>query len=166
MATTFSEIHHIPGRGFKFILTSTWGNDPVWWAYFSNGWFNQHLEFYVFFFRYTKLRRSSTFTKRPLCFLENLSTFWNDSQGDMVVWTSRGGSVRWICFFVFFFFFSDVSPREYVNVHENFMDEILWKQFKFSWKSGSLILIHINLFISFLNWSLRYNMEISCAPGC
>ena len=25
------------------IFTPTWGNDPIWRAYFSNGWFNHHL---------------------------------------------------------------------------------------------------------------------------
>lgn len=43
-----------------------------------------------------------------------------------------GGFCTVDLFFCVFFFFSDVSPPEYVNVHENFMDEILWKQFKFS----------------------------------
>ena len=26
-----------------FIFTPTWGNDPIWRAYFSDGWFNHHL---------------------------------------------------------------------------------------------------------------------------
>ena len=162
MATTFSEIHHIPGRGFKFIFTSTWGNDPVWWAYFSNGWFNQHLEFYVFFFDFRNYEGLQLSRNAPFVSLKIFRHFGMIARGTW--WCEPPGGVLYGGFF--FFFFSDVSPREYVNVHENFMDEILWKQFKFSWKLGSLILIHINLFISFLNWSLRYNMEISCAPGC
>ena len=29
-----------------FFTKSTWGNDPIWRAYFSNGWFNHQLENY------------------------------------------------------------------------------------------------------------------------
>ena len=31
--------------GFKYflMLTPTWGNDPIWRAYFSNGWFNHQV---------------------------------------------------------------------------------------------------------------------------
>ena len=48
----------ILGGGFKmfqifFIFTPTWGNDPFWRAYFSDGWFNHQLAYimgsYVFF---------------------------------------------------------------------------------------------------------------------
>ena len=35
-----------PGWWFQksFIFIQTWGNDPIWRAYFSNGWFNHQLE--------------------------------------------------------------------------------------------------------------------------
>ena len=32
------------GGGFKcFFFTPTWGNDPIWWACVSDGWFNHQL---------------------------------------------------------------------------------------------------------------------------
>ena len=29
---------------FLLIFSPTWGDDPIWQAYFSNGWFNHQLD--------------------------------------------------------------------------------------------------------------------------
>ena len=55
LIVVFFPCRHILGGGFQiytfYFHSDPWGNDPIWRAYFSDGWFNHQLVSYCWWFR-------------------------------------------------------------------------------------------------------------------
>ena len=93
------------------IFTNTWGNDPIWRAYFSDGWFNQQLEMpTVFGVKQTKIvgvfffQRATSGASEQLRIFHDASTWtrsWlsssNRSRAARTTWANRANCATLCC---------------------------------------------------------------------